>query len=237
MHFSAGVCDAASLDLSPTTVQFSQGKSNKSVQITNRSGEPVTVQARAFLWQQEGDVDNLSPSSDVAISPPIFTLPPGATQTLRVLLRNTKADETQRSYRLLIDDITPAPTGRAGPSMAIRISLPVIVEAEQSRTADLRWRAETGSAGTTVFTVTNLGHSHDNVRQIGVTLANGSIERASPMAANTYILPGATRRWTVPNLSVAARETLMLSLATATGTSELAVVRNETIDLAGLSAD
>ena len=84
----SGASRANALEISPTILQFQQDQSHQSVRISNRGKAPIIVQARSFMWEQNGDADTLLASAQIVISPPIFTLQPGTTQTLRVMLRD-----------------------------------------------------------------------------------------------------------------------------------------------------
>lgn len=209
--------EAGSLEVSPTLLQFVQGQSHRSIRITNRGKSPIIVQVRAFRWEQEADSDQLLAAPDMVISPPIFTLQPGTTQTLRVMRRNTVKGQQSQSFRLLVDDITPPPTGHVGAHMAIRLSLPVFSGGGGSALAKLRWGVESGPAGATLLSVTNDGTAYENIRQLEVEYADGDMASAMPVASNTYILPGATRHWVVSRPHQPARAPTLVIATTSAG--------------------
>lgn len=208
---------ANSLEVSPTILQFQQDQSHQSIRISNRGKNPVVVQARSFSWEQSGDADTLLASPEIVISPPIFTLQPGATQTLRVRLREHEPLRNVRHFRLLVDDITPSPAGQVGSRMAIRMSLPVFTDANMQRPGQLRWSVENRGTDSVTLKVTNDGGTYENIRKVELAYADGTLSAASPLASNTYILPGATRHWIVPNVHRPMRSPITLNATTVAG--------------------
>jgi fimbrial chaperone protein len=185
--------------------------------VKNRGGAPAAVQTRPYSWSQAGDEDNLTPTQDVIISPPIFTVPAGASQTVRLLLRGATETGGERSYRLLLDEVPPANTGNKQIEMALRVSLPVIVASAASTPPVLHWRAEHGSGGETQLMAVNSGHAYDKVSAIDVTLPDGTHPKLVLRGKNSYILAGAQRHWAVQGRGAGP---LHLSVTTRAGKSE-----------------
>src|SRR5579859_5756728 len=86
--------EAASLEISPVMVTLAPGQTAATIEVQNRGDSPAAVQARAYSWTQAGDEDALTPTHDIILSPPIFTVAEGTSQTVRLLLRGgSKAGE------------------------------------------------------------------------------------------------------------------------------------------------
>ena len=100
----SGEVQAASLEISPVIVNLAPGQNATTIEVKNRGGAPAAVQARPYSWSQAGDEDNLTATQDIILSPPIFTVPAGASQTIRLLLRGGSEAGGERSYRLLLDE-------------------------------------------------------------------------------------------------------------------------------------
>jgi fimbrial chaperone protein len=215
----AGKTEATSLQIAPVIVNFAPGQTATTIEVTNRGEAPAAIQSRPYLWSQAGDEDTLTPTQDVILSPPIFTVPAGASQTVRLLLRGGTADGPERSYRLLLDEVPPANTGNKQIAMALRVSLPIIVASASSTPATLQWRAERGPSGETELTAVNSGHTYDHVNLIEITLADGSHPKVIPRGKNPYILPSATRHWIVQG-HAGALGPMQLKVLTQAGKSE-----------------
>lgn len=214
----AGEARATSLEITPIAVHLVPGAKATTIEVANRGGVPAAIQLRAFAWSQNGNQDVLTPTPDILLSPPIFTLGTDGSQTIRLMLRRGASAAGERTYRLLIDEV-PATNPRAQQvQVAMRLSLPVIVGSAAPKARALQWRAMRGGDGQITLSAINLGRAFERVQSIAVTTADGHARTAVTSAANSYILAGAERRWTVP--AVANARDLRISVTTRTGTSE-----------------
>jgi fimbrial chaperone protein len=212
---------AASLEISPVLVNLAPGQTAATIEVQNRGGAPAAVQARAYRWTQAGDEDALTPTQDIILSPPIFTVPEGASQTVRLLLRGGSGAGGDRSYRLLLDEVPPANTRNKQIIIALRMSLPVIATSASSEPATLQWRAERGPGGQIMLTAINTGHAHARVSAIDLMLPDGSHPKVVSRGKNAYVLPGAQRHWVVQGRGgVLPGGPLQLSVTTQAGKSE-----------------
>jgi fimbrial chaperone protein len=212
---------AASLEITPVLITLAAGQTATKIEVTNRGATPTAIQARAYRWTQPGDADAMTPTQDIIISPPIFTVAGGGSQTLRLLLRGGIAAGGDRSYRLLLDEVPPANTRSRQVALVLRLSLPVFLGAAASGRPALRWRVERGAGGQTVLTASNAGPAYDKVRAIDVTLADGSHPKVVARGTNPYILAGAERHWVVQRRAGGPGGPLRLSVASQGGKSEL----------------
>lgn len=213
-----GTAQAAVLEISPVTIGLAAGQGATVIEVRNRGDAPVAVQVRAYAWAQSGDEDVLTPTRDLILSPPIFTVPAGGSQTLRLLARGGAAVAGERSYRLLLDEV-PAISQGQQIVIALRVSLPVIIAAASPAPKGLRWRVGRAPGGEAVLSATNAGLGYDAVQAIVVTLADGSRRSAVARGKNPYILAGAERHWVVDGHRLPAGA-LRLSVTSRNGKSE-----------------
>jgi fimbrial chaperone protein len=216
-----GTGQAASLEVSPVLVTLAAGQSAITITVSNRGDSPTAIQARIYRWTQAGDEDVLAPTQDIIVSPPIFTVPDGGAQTLRLLLRGERAAASERSYRLVLDEVPPADTLNHQVTFALRQSLPVFVSAATSVRPTLQWQAQRGAAGDTTLIARNAGPVYDKVSALDVTLADGSHPKLIAHGSSLYVLSGDERRWTVQGRDGGAAGPLHLSVTTLSGRSEL----------------
>src|SRR5215210_1090228 len=122
-----GEARATSLEITPVAVHLVPGAKATTIEVANRGGVAAAIQLRAYAWSQNGNQDVLTPTRDIVLSPPIFTLGIDGSQTIRLMLRRGASAAGERTYRLLIDEV-PAPNPRAQQvQVAMRLSLPVII--------------------------------------------------------------------------------------------------------------
>ena len=216
--------NAASLEITPVLITLAAGQTATTIEITNSGGVPTAVQARVYRWTQAGDKDALTPTADIIVSPPIFTVPDGASQTMRLLLRGGIGAGGERTYRLLLDEVPPANSVNGGIAFAFRLSLPVIVGAPPSARPALQWRAERDAGGETVLSASNAGPGYDKVSAIGVTLADGHHPKVVSRGTNSYILAGTERHWVVQGSGGGPGGPLRVSVTTLTGKRELTLI-------------
>jgi fimbrial chaperone protein len=100
------------------------------LRVRNTEAQPITLQLRAVDWNQANGEDVYTPSQTLAVSPPVFTLKPGETQTVRVVVEGVTAIRTERAYRLILDQIPESHLkGETGVIVPIRVLLPVFLDA------------------------------------------------------------------------------------------------------------
>jgi fimbrial chaperone protein len=213
------VAAATSLEITPVAVHLVPGQYATTIGVMNRGGVAAAIQLRAFAWTQDGDKDVLTPTQDIILSPPIFTVARDKAQTIRLLLRPSRRGTGERAYRLLIDEVPPVNARDQQIVIAMRISIPVIVGSATPAPRMLRWRAKRGTPGQVLLSATNSGNGYDRVSAIAVTLPDGSHPKVDAAAKNPYILAGAQRQWVVHS-SAAAPAGLRLKITTRAGESE-----------------
>jgi fimbrial chaperone protein len=187
---------AQALEVAPVRIEMAAGQTTTTLTITNHGSRATGIQARAFAWSQTANTDQLTPTRDVVLSPPIAELPPGETQLIRILVRKP-AGATEATYRLFIDQIPPAQTANSGAAVqiALRMSLPIFVAPQRKVAADLQWRVVT-SNGTTELVAHNRGGRHVRLSKLSL-LGGPAADLRLPNTTAFYVLPGAERRWPV----------------------------------------
>lgn len=97
---------AAQFRASPLHVTLRAGEQVATLSVVNAGSAPVTVRAEIAGWAQVEGKDVYSPTDDVAVWPPVLTIPAGAQQSLRV--RRTEHGWIPRrelAYRLVLSEV------------------------------------------------------------------------------------------------------------------------------------
>jgi len=190
-------CDpagAGQLEVSPVTLDMPNGTASTVLTVVNRGTERTGIQVRGFTWSQSTRDDQLSPTRDLLISPPIAELNPGETQTVRILLREP-ARRIEASYRVLVDEI-PAAGSPSTVRLSLRLSLPLFAGPAERTAPDLQWQVVNGPAKLELHAM-NRGTRRERVTELAVAAAGlGTIK--AQLLPNTWVLPGAERHWTLP---------------------------------------
>ena len=185
---------AGSLQVDPIRLEINAGRRTATLRVTNQEQSPVAIRAYALTWSQVDGEDRYEETSAVIVSPPIFTIPAGATQLIRVGLRNPAGDP--RAYRLMVEEVPQASPG-GGVRVALRLNLPLFVSIEPGTNAELSWSASRGADGRWTVEATNRGRNYVRVEPAAAEAATGV-----DFAAGTnlgVVLPGSSRRWEVGN--------------------------------------
>lgn len=186
-------CHAASFMATPVKLTVPPGANSTSLSLQNTADQPVLVQAEVAAWTQRGGEDVLTPSQDLVVSPPIFTVAPGSSQIVRIGLMKRPQSTSEVTYRLFLQEVPkPPPPGEQGVSVALRLGLPVFVLPKGGAAPKLSWSAR-ARQGAVELQVTNGGTGHAQIIECTLTAENGKPVAERALAA--YVLAGQTRTW------------------------------------------
>lgn len=160
------------------------------VTIVNESDAPVVLQADISDWRQVADGgDELTPTEDMILSPPIIRLGAKARQVVR-LGRVKPADASrQLTYRMILVEVPEAvqnQTATVEVQVALALSMPVFI-------TPLGARREISCLAThdAELHCSNSGSAYAQIRE--ATLSRGG-QVMLRFEGGMYILPGATRK-------------------------------------------
>lgn len=187
---------AGVIEVAPVVVQINGNETTTTLTLTNRSDETSSVQIRPYEWTQSTGDDDLKPTTQIIVSPPIFDLPPSQSQIVRIV-RRSPAAATELSYRLIIDEL-PQTAKDNQVRFNLRISMPVFVDSAQSNVKPpLEWKLRKTDTESQIV-VSNRGSRRVRILNPIFTSAQGStIEVQAP--GNPYVLAGAERVWKLKN--------------------------------------
>ena len=209
---------AGSFKVNPVNLAMPADRSTTSLSLANSGSEPVSVRVLTYRWTQVGGDDVYTESTNVIVSPPIFTLDPGQAQLVRVGLRDRRPGE---AYRVVFEEIPRQ--GASGPvvQVALRLDLPLYVEAAGAK-PNVAWQAWRDGAGAITFEATNSGARHQKVLSIGLDRADGEAVLTREMGV---VLPSSSRRWVVgKQADLTAGSSVTLSIRTPAGEAQRKVV-------------
>ncbi len=187
------------LSVSPITLEFAGGGSAKVMEVSNPGDSTTDVQIRLFAWSNAGTEDKYAPSADIAFSPPMFRLAPGARQVVRLAALKPGGDKEQ-AYRLFVDQL-PSAQAQNGVQMPVRMVLPLFVQPQASgprgqdaALAALTWRvAFDASRRKARLTATNDGPRRVRLENLAFVRDGKPQVIAKGLAG--YVLAGQARVW------------------------------------------
>ncbi len=180
---------SGTLQINPVLVEISPDRRTATVTVRNADPSPVTIRAYPLAWSQSNNEDEFGETAAIIVSPPVATIDPGATQSIRVGLR--RADATPTPYRLIVEEVPEAaPDG--GIKVALRLNLPLYSMMAAGEASDLVWSAHRSRTGW-IIEAENRGTGYVRAdaalatRSTGLAFADGT--------SFGTVLPGARRRW------------------------------------------
>ncbi len=185
---------AASLQVSPVSLDLTAPARTASLTLRNESDSPSNVQIRVFKWTQANGADQLTPATDVVVSPPATQVQPGKAYTIRVAHTDAPTQKIEESYRLLIDELPEVNVHRRRTSVDLitRYSIPVFFS-DRSASADVSWSVQRKGKNL-VVEATNNGKRHAKLANLAVAATGKPVSFGAGL--NGYVLPGSTMRWT-----------------------------------------
>ncbi|WP_341676841.1 molecular chaperone [Niveibacterium sp. SC-1] len=188
---------AGGLQVLPTTLSLAPDKNAGALWLSNTGDTPLNAQVRVYRWTQEGEANQVTPSSELQASPPMLQIPPGGKQLVRVVrLRQPPSGAVEEAYRLIINELPPArKEGQQGLSYVLRYSVPVFLQpSAPARPPQLNWALERGSGAAVSLKVSNSGAQRAQLASLDFVDRAGKRTELMPGLIG-YVLPGATMRW------------------------------------------
>lgn len=209
---------AANLGVSPLRIVIPANATSASIQLVNNGDQEVVLQSQLMHWGQSNGEDQLSATDEILVSPPIFKIPGGGKQTIRVGLLRRREAASEMTYRLFLQEI-PAPLRKdqtqSGVPVALRLSLPIFVQPPARATPTLLWQASVDSSGGLRLSLTNTGNAHTRAPQIAIR--EGTLEIVAPRQLEGYVLAGQSRTWKLEANRAVAGGTVELRVKTDAG--------------------
>lgn len=183
---------AGSLGVGPTLVELDARRAVRTVHVRNTGSEPAVVQVDTVAWSQDGDGDVYSPTSDIAATPAVFELAPGAEREVRVGWRGGAQPHEERAYRIYVSEVVPERNLGAQLNFAVRIGIPVFARstAPAASTSGLSWQLLEDGNGCQRLRLRNASANRHRVTQLELLGTDDVMwDHTGPL----YVLAGATR--------------------------------------------
>lgn len=192
---------AGAFQISPIRITLSGQKPIAVLTIRNESANASVMQLKAMAWSQSGNDEIYTPTDEVLATPPIFTVPPGGSQIVRVGMRRKADAQKELAYRLFLQEVPVAAVSekQAEVKVALRFSIPVFVAPTSKKLPKpaLDWRVIVASQNNLRIDAINRGDAHVQISGIALSEAAGG-----PMLAEhrgmDYLLPKQGRNWLLP---------------------------------------
>lgn len=183
---------AGVFSVTPVRIYMTPKDRAVAVTITNEADEPVVLQADVYEWRQtaEGE-DELTPSEDLILAPPIVKLGAKARQVVRLARLQPPDASRQLVYRLILRELPEVgPSKGINVPIALALSMPVFITPPVAK-HQTSCGASRNPAGTLAVLCSNSGTAYAQVREVVVRQDGQAVGR---FEGGAYILPGARKR-------------------------------------------
>ncbi len=184
---------AGAFSVSPVRIHMTSRERVVAVSIANEGETEVALQADLNTWKQSPDgIDDLQPTEDLILAPPIIRLAPKARQVVRLALLRPADAQRQLTYRLIVrevPEITQPKDQTIQVPITLALSMPVFVTPPSARRL-LECDVQRTDAKTLGASCINTGNAYAQVREVIWRRDDKEVAR---FEGGTYILPGARR--------------------------------------------
>lgn len=209
---------AGAFQVAPIRVNLNAETRSAVLTVQNEGAEDSLVQVDAVSWTQEGGEDHYQATRELLVTPPIFKVPAGGSQIVRVGLRRLPESHSEVAYRIFVQEVPPETSHAGEVRVALRFGVPVFftpsgMEPRQSPA----WSARLTAGGDIRLGLANQGNQHLQI----VALTLSALPDDTMLATQqkmTYLLPGQAHEWVLhPARNLAAGARLKLSARTDRG--------------------
>lgn len=185
---------AGNFSVTPVRIYMTPRDRAIAVTITNEGEDPIVLQADLFIWAQKPDgSDELTPTEDLILAPPILKLAAKTRQVVR-LARLKPADALhQLTYRMILREIPEAAgsSDKVQVAIALALSMPIFITPPLAKN-EIACDAKPASGSDLDVACANTGTAYAQLREILVKEKGG--ERVlGRFEGGVYVLPGAKK--------------------------------------------
>lgn len=185
------VAVAGSFMVSPVRIYMKPKDRAVAVTLRNEGDTEVVLQADINTWAQKADgTDELVPTEDLILSPPIIKLAPFGSQVVRLARLVPPDASRQLTYRMIIREV-PEINAKPGINIpfALALSMPVFITPPPAVRQMACQFAKT-EAKLASLTCENTGSAYAQTREVTLKYANGE---SIKLDGGGYVLPGAKK--------------------------------------------
>jgi fimbrial chaperone protein len=121
---------AATFSVSPVRIYMEPRERATAVTVINEADTEVVMEGELFQWRQKADgTDDLTPTDDLILAPPILKLAPRSRQVLRLANLKPVPPGEQLTYRLIVREVPEAAEPKPGVQLQVSLafSLPIFI--------------------------------------------------------------------------------------------------------------
>ncbi|EOI7706199.1 molecular chaperone [Providencia vermicola] len=188
---------ASGLQVTPVTLTFTAQQKAAGIWLSNNGKDLIQVQVRTFIWQQKNLGNQLTPTRDIIISPPMIKLLPNEQQLIRVIRNNNLLGSQEQAYRLSINEIPLPQKNSSHLRLVLHYSLPIFIQPLNMPPPStlLEWQIKKFQSQS-YLVVHNRGNTHAQLSDIRLINCRGKTTVINSGLLG-YVLPQSTMQWNI----------------------------------------
>jgi fimbrial chaperone protein len=193
---SALSATGASFSVSPVRIYMQSRERATAITIVNEGDSEVVMQADLFEWKQKADgTDELTPTEDLILAPPILKLAPKSQQVLRLANLRPVPPGDQLTYRMIVRELPEALPQQPGVQIqvALAFSLPIFIT-PPGATSRLTCAAKRNGADAITAFCENTGRAYAQAMSFVLRSATGETLLSQEVSGG-YVLPQVKRQF------------------------------------------
>lgn len=218
-----GTVRAEGVGVMPVRVYIDAQHRVQTIVISNHDAVNHVFQVTPYRWTQVGGREVQTPTQDLIVAPPVFTLIPDSQQVVRVALRNPAPVAGELTYRLMLRMVGGAETAVSLSGLGIRMqfSVPIFIASPQGTSTKVDWRYRDIGPDKIQLIIANVGNTHIHLEHLSLNDARGV---AFDDDVNQYVLGGNTVDLTLTTKRPLTADTVAARVTYDTGLSQQIVV-------------
>jgi fimbrial chaperone protein len=187
---------AGTFSVSPVRIFMQPRERATAVTVTNEGDTPLVMQVELFTWKQtDSGADELTPTDDIVLAPPVIKLAPKAKQVVRLANLRPAPVGAQQTYRMIVRELPEAAAQQPGVQIqvALAFSLPVFITPVTAK-RDLMCSAERNGASGLIARCGNKGDAYAQPVTISLVAPDGKTLVSRDFSTG-YVLPQSQRNF------------------------------------------
>ena len=188
----------SSFAVNPVRIDLSESHLVSAVRVTNQGPVDAVIQIESVSWSQNHGENIYTPTRELLVNPPIFNLPVGKSQIVRVGLIKALDSESEKAYRIFLQEVPNASDGEfTGLRVLLRIGVPVFFESPTASKPKLHWQVRIGKNPSQLRVIaSNEGSKHVRISKLELFGSQHGSALVSRTLADT-LLAGQSHEWLI----------------------------------------
>lgn len=206
IFYIPGLVYSGNFEISPVRINLDAKTSTAAINLKNNGDENVVIQTELMKWEPH---EVYTPTRELLVNPPIFTVKPGQSQIVRIALTKLISPENEIPYRIFFNEVPKTPKSKGvGLQMALRIGVPIFVLV-QNPTTNYKWSVMQKSSGKFQVSLSNQGNTHVQILDLVLSPTANETELVAKKNIQDYVLPGETAEWLINSKSWKSESALL----------------------------